>query len=48
MKRKEVEPDPYKRRTFSFFEILSTSGAPYGSKNRYIMQKFISWFKIYL
>ena len=30
MKRKEVEPDPYKTRTFCFFEILSISSAPYG------------------
>ena len=36
----------YKRHTFIFFEILNISSAPYGSKNRYIMQKFISWFKI--
>ena len=45
MKRKGVEPDPYNRRTFSFFEILSISSVPYGSKNRYIKQKLISWLK---
>ena len=48
MKRNGVEPEPCKRRIFSFFEILSVLSALYGSENRYIMQKFISWYEIYL